>query len=50
MSGREEFLEIGVTLLRRLVPVEKPVRLLGLTLSGLSDGEAHEPLEMALPL
>ena len=50
VAGREEFLEIGLTLLRRLLPVEKPVRLLGLTLSSLNEGAPAEPLEPALPL
>jgi DNA polymerase-4 len=50
VAGREEFLDIGRTLLRRLVPVAKPVRLLGLTLAGLrSDAPAPEQ-EPGLPL
>jgi DNA polymerase-4 len=35
VAGREEFLEIGLSLLQKLLPVAKPVRLLGMTLSGL---------------
>jgi DNA polymerase IV len=52
VCGRQEFLEIGLTLLQRLLPVEKPVRLLGLTLSGLCAREEEAPLvaEPALPL
>ena len=37
VAGREEFLDIGATLLRALLPPPKGIRLLGLTLSGLSD-------------
>jgi DNA polymerase-4 len=50
VGGREEFLEIGHSLLDRLLPVEKPVRLLGLTLTNLGEPAAAEPLELALPL
>jgi DNA polymerase-4 len=50
VGGREEFLEIGQSLLDRLLPVEKPVRLLGLTLTNLGEPAAAEPLELALPL
>lgn len=50
VSGRGEFLAIGLTLLARLLPVDKPVRLLGLTLANLSDGVADQPSEPALPL
>jgi DNA polymerase-4 len=49
VQGREEFLELGLGLLQRLVPVEKPVRLLGLTLTNLAEGET-ESAELALPL
>jgi DNA polymerase IV len=37
--GREEFLEIGIGLLRPLLPAPKGIRLLGLTLSNLVDQE-----------
>jgi DNA polymerase-4 len=50
VAGRDEFLEIGLGLLQRLVPVEKPVRLLGLTLSNLGEPESEEPGELCLPL
>ena len=48
----EEFLSVGRTLLESLLPVEKPVRLLGLGLSGLGEREAaaSAPLELSLPL
>ena len=39
VSGREEFLEIGCALLHNLMPAAKGIRLLGLTLSNLSDGD-----------
>ena len=52
ISGREEFLEIGCALLRTLMPAAKGIRLLGLTLSNLSEGgdEQAEPCELELPL
>ncbi len=50
VAGREEFLQIGLTLLQRLLPVARPVRLLGLTLTGLTDARPAESLELALPL
>ena len=52
VSGREEFLEIGCALLRTLMPAAKGIRLLGLTLSNLSEGaEAEmEARELELPL
>jgi len=50
VSGVDEFLEMGRTLLRSLLPPVKRIRLLGLGLSGLSEGEAAEPRELALPL
>lgn len=50
VAGRDEFLEVGLGLLTRLVPVEKPVRLLGLTLAGLCAPEVAEVEELALPL
>ena len=52
VAGREEFLDIGCALLRSLMPLAKSIRLLGLTLSNLSEsGEPDaEPLELELPL
>ena len=53
VAGREEFLEIGVALLRTLLPVGKGIRLLGLTLSNLTEGgerEDDEPAELELEL
>ncbi len=53
VADREEFLEIGITLLRTLLPVGKGIRLLGLTLSNLTEGgerEVGEPAELALEL
>ena len=51
VSGREEFLGLGITLLRTLLPPPKGIRLLGLTLSKL-DGSGMTlppPAELALP-
>jgi len=53
VAGREEFLALGVTLLRSILPVAKPVRLIGLTLSNLTespDRDDLEPEELALEL
>lgn len=54
VAGRAEFLEIGVALLRTVLPAPKSIRLLGLTLSNLSEercnGSKEAPLELALPL
>ena len=52
VAGREEFLDIGAALLRTLLPPRKGIRLLGLTLSNLSEGEAAQaaPVELELPL
>jgi len=51
VAGRAEFLDIGCALLHGLMPLPKSIRLLGLTLSNLSDGEERaEPLELELPL
>jgi DNA polymerase-4 len=52
VAGREEFLDIGCALLKTLLPVAKGIRLLGLTLSNLSEGGAGDdpPLELELPL
>jgi len=52
VAGREEFLEIGIALLRTLMPAAKGIRLLGLTLSNLTEGAdaGAEPVELQLPL
>ncbi len=51
VAGREEFLDIGCTLLRTLLPTPRGIRLLGLTLSNLSEGAEPEPVrELELPL
>ena len=52
VSGRAEFLEIGVALLRGTLPAPKGIRLLGLTLSNLctSAPEPVQVVEPALPL
>ena len=52
VGGREEFLEIGCSLLRTLLPPPKGIRLLGLTLSNLRQGadEAPVPALLELPL
>lgn len=49
ISGHDEFLGTGVALLRSLLPAPKAIRLLGLGLSGLSDG-AEETNDLVLPL
>jgi DNA polymerase-4 len=52
VADLDEFLELGRTLLRSLLPPVKSIRLLGLGLSGLSEGAepAPRPLELPLPL
>ncbi len=50
IRGRDEFLAIGLKLLERLVPVQMPVRLLGLTLSSLCEDEPQSEAEPALLL
>ena len=51
VSGEAEFLEIGAGLLRSVLPPVKSIRLLGLGLSGLHQGEAAtDERELALPL
>jgi DNA polymerase-4 len=51
VSGRDEFLDMGGALLDGLLPVAKPVRLLGLGLSNLAEGDAAPaPCELELPL
>lgn len=48
VEGREQFLDIGVALLRSLLPPPKGIRLLGLTLSGL-DADTQPP-QLGLPI
>jgi DNA polymerase-4 len=48
-DGRS-FVETGKALLRGLLPAEKGIRLLGLTLSGLGGGEQAEPPQLRLPI
>ena len=51
VAGREEFAAIGGDLLASILPVEKGVRLLGLGLHNLDEGETAEPpRELPLPL
>jgi DNA polymerase-4 len=53
IADRQQFLAAGVELLRALLPLPKGVRLLGLTLSGLTDGDAEQrtgSAELLLPL
>ncbi len=51
VAGREEFLETGCGLLRTLLPTPKGIRLLGLTLSNLSEAaEAEAAQALELPL
>ena len=52
VAGREEFLDIGCSLLRTLLPPRAGIRLLGLTLSNFTEGEAAStaPRELELPL
>jgi len=51
LRDREEFLELGCALLRTLLPVPRGVRLLGLTLSKLSEpGEEPQARLLELPL
>ena len=46
----EEFVQLGQTLLRGLLPPVRAIRLLGLGLSGLSEGAAPPPRPLELPL
>jgi DNA polymerase-4 len=52
VGSREEFLGIGCALLHGLMPAEMGIRLLGLTLSSLTEGDspAPAPRELELPL
>ena len=55
VASREDFLELGIALLRTLLPVGKGIRLLGLTLSNLTEGGQRDELdpaelELELPL
>ena len=50
IAEREQFLAIGTELLRSLLPVEKGIRLLGLTLSGIdADPQPVQP-QLGLPI
>ena len=46
----DEFVALGQTLLRTLLPPAKSIRLLGLGLSALSEGAAPSPRPLELPL
>jgi DNA polymerase-4 len=51
VKDRDEFLDIGSTLLRALLPPVKAIRLLGLGLSSLgAPAEAEPPLQASLPI
>lgn len=53
VAGRDEFLAIGVDLLHGLLPPALPIRLLGLTLSGLCEPPAvseEPPPQLGLPI
>jgi DNA polymerase-4 len=51
VAGEAEFLEMGRGLLRSILPPERPIRLLGLGLSGLGEAErARDERELVLPL
>jgi DNA polymerase-4 len=50
VADRAEFLGIGADLLRTLLPAARPIRLLGLGLSGLGDAAQAPPRELVLPL
>jgi DNA polymerase IV len=52
IADRIEFLDIGCALLRTLLPPDRGIRLLGLTLSNLNEGAAAEEdsRELELPL
>ena len=50
VEGREQFLAIGTALLRGLFPVEKGIRLLGLTLSGLDAPPDGAAPQLGLPI
>jgi DNA polymerase-4 len=53
VAGRDEFLELGASLLRATLPAPKGIRLLGLTLSNLGErttAPAPEPAALSLPL
>ncbi len=49
-AGRAAFGEAGAALIRALHPPERPIRLLGLTLSGLFDDGEREDVQPTLPL
>jgi DNA polymerase-4 len=43
VSGKEEFARLARALLEGELPLPKPIRLMGLTLSGLDGAEAEKP-------
>jgi DNA polymerase-4 len=47
VASRDEFAAISLALLEELLPLAQPVRLVGLTLSALEEGEASRPVTMA---
>jgi DNA polymerase-4 len=50
LAGRHEFAEIGQALLDQLLPAEMGFRLLGLTLSGIDQGNVSHPAAASEPL
>ena len=51
ISTRNDIAEIGITLLRRLLPADQGIRLLGLTLSGFEPSRSSsKTTELSLPL
>ncbi|HEX8526430.1 MAG TPA: DNA polymerase IV, partial [Allosphingosinicella sp.] len=50
VSGHDEFIDIGATLLRSILPAPKSIRLLGLGLSNLTEGTSARARELELPL
>jgi DNA polymerase-4 len=51
VPDRQQFLAAGMALLRSLLPAEKGIRLLGLTLSGLSEAAQRPPEpQLGLPI
>jgi len=49
ISNRSELESLAVALLQNEMPVPKPVRLLGVSLSALQDADDAEP-QLALPM
>ena len=50
VPDRDAFVGTGAALLRTLLPAQKGIRLLGLTLSGLTDEQPVEAPQLALPI